>query len=43
MVHISSKIFGKIKQATRKYLRQGFRDNLRIYVQGGPGGNGYPK
>ncbi|XP_056648289.1 GTP-binding protein 10 [Diorhabda sublineata] len=43
MVHLSIKLLGKIKQATRKYERFGFRDNLRIYVQGGPGGNGYPK
>ncbi|XP_050514321.1 GTP-binding protein 10 [Diabrotica virgifera virgifera] len=43
MVQLTIKLLGKIKQATRKYQRLGFRDNLRIYVQGGPGGNGYPK
>lgn len=28
---------------TRKYLRSGFRDFLKVYVQGGAGGNGLPK
>ncbi|KAB0798525.1 hypothetical protein PPYR_09518 [Photinus pyralis] len=27
----------------RLYLRNGFKDSLRIYVKGGAGGNGYPK
>lgn len=33
----------KVKKSSRKYLQTGFRDTLRVYVQGGAGGNGYPK
>ncbi|CAG9864007.1 unnamed protein product [Phyllotreta striolata] len=43
MVQLTTRIFGKIRQSTRQYLKQSFRDNLRVYVQGGAGGNGYPK
>ncbi|KAJ8926742.1 hypothetical protein NQ314_020859 [Rhamnusium bicolor] len=40
MVQLKSLLFAKV---SRKYLRTGFRDSLRIYIQGGAGGNGLPK
>ncbi|KAG5891073.1 hypothetical protein JTB14_005709 [Gonioctena quinquepunctata] len=43
MVRITQTFFVKVHKISRKYLREGFRDNLRIFVQGGPGGNGLPK
>ncbi|CAH1993903.1 unnamed protein product [Acanthoscelides obtectus] len=44
MVKLSTVILSEIKQkTTRRYLREGFKDTLRIFVQGGAGGNGLPK
>ncbi|KAJ8958882.1 hypothetical protein NQ318_019650 [Aromia moschata] len=43
MVNLKHAVFAKAKQITRKYLRVGFRDSLRVFVQGGAGGNGLPK
>nr|XP_023023839.1 GTP-binding protein 10 [Leptinotarsa decemlineata] len=43
MVQFTNILFAKVHKISRKYLRAGFRDNLKIYVQGGPGGNGLPK
>lgn len=41
MVQFTHIIFAK--HISRKYLRTGFRDSLRVFVQGGTGGNGLPK
>lgn len=43
MVRLSLSVCRKFNNPTRKYLRVGFRDTLKIYVQGGTGGNGLPK
>ncbi|KAJ8980050.1 hypothetical protein NQ317_012890 [Molorchus minor] len=43
MVQLKSIVFAKEGKPIRKYLRTGFRDSLRIFVQGGAGGNGLPK
>ncbi|ENN74408.1 GTP-binding protein 10 homolog [Dendroctonus ponderosae] len=43
MVYLSRQCFDKIRKPLRKYLREGFRDSLRVFVSGGPGGNGLPK
>ncbi|XP_066143308.1 GTP-binding protein 10 homolog [Euwallacea fornicatus] len=43
MVQLTENLFNKVKKPLRNYLKQGFRDSLRILVSGGPGGNGLPK
>ncbi|XP_030763064.1 GTP-binding protein 10 homolog [Sitophilus oryzae] len=43
MVYLTRIILEKIKKRTRRYLKEGFRDSLRIFVSGGAGGNGLPK
>ncbi|CAG9768548.1 unnamed protein product [Ceutorhynchus assimilis] len=43
MVYLSVQLFKKIKKPLRNYLKQGFRDSLRIFVSGGAGGHGLPK
>nr|CAH7768205.1 unnamed protein product [Callosobruchus chinensis] len=44
MVKLSIVILAKFKQhRPRRYLREGFKDSLRVFVQGGSGGNGLPK
>lgn len=43
MVFLTKQLLNKIKKPLRKYLKEGFRDSLRIHVSGGPGGNGLPK
>ncbi|XP_066254789.1 GTP-binding protein 10 homolog [Euwallacea similis] len=43
MVQLTQHLFTKVKKPLRNYLKQGFRDSLRILVSGGPGGNGLPK
>ncbi|EFA04101.2 GTP-binding protein 10 homolog [Tribolium castaneum] len=43
MVFLSRIYLAKIKRASRKYLKQGFRDSLKVFVSGGTGGNGLPK
>ncbi|KAF7278064.1 hypothetical protein GWI33_008833 [Rhynchophorus ferrugineus] len=42
MVYFTRTLLEKIRRP-RKYLKDGFRDSLRIFVSGGPGGNGLPK
>ncbi|KAI7815086.1 GTP-binding protein, partial [Rhyzopertha dominica] len=43
MVFIVKALFSNVIKTKRRYLREGFKDSLRIYVKGGSGGNGYPK
>ncbi|XP_044266666.1 GTP-binding protein 10 homolog [Tribolium madens] len=43
MVFLSRIYFSKLKRASRKYLKEGFRDSLKVFVSGGTGGNGLPK
>ncbi|KAJ3655354.1 hypothetical protein Zmor_014488 [Zophobas morio] len=43
MVYTSKIFWAKARKLSRKYLQQGFRDSLKIFVSGGIGGNGLPK
>ncbi|CAH0556661.1 unnamed protein product [Brassicogethes aeneus] len=43
MVVVSPSLFAKLRKLSRKYLRHGFRDSLKVFVSGGSGGNGLPK
>ncbi|KAL1512507.1 hypothetical protein ABEB36_002089 [Hypothenemus hampei] len=43
MVNLGRTCFEKTFKPLRKYLREGFRDSLRVFVSGGAGGNGLPK
>jgi Obg family GTPase CgtA len=43
MVFLTRITLAKLRKLSRHYLKEGFRDSLKIFVSGGTGGNGLPK